>query len=743
MNDNVMEVFRAEAAELLSDLESALLGLETAPNDKTVVGTVFRCLHTIKGSSAMVGCNEIASFAHELENTFELVRREIVPVGRRLIDLTLSSVDLIRAMLDGAGSPAIERKAEEIVLALGALNSPSASGEGAVESALPAGAVCVDDQRNNSYSSETGPGDQIAGGRTLPDIPTEKAPRVESGTSYGSDSDVEKRLSTYRIFFRPNPEIFSRGGSPALLLSELRGLGECNVTACIDDIPDLDGMDPELCYTSWDVILTTSADINSVRDVFIFVEDDSQVKIDVVDEQGPDDQPRRRLGEVLVERGDLTPEQVAEVLGKQKRIGELLIEEGLVSPGKVQAALMEQQHIDKIRVRHGEPPAASVRVPAAKLDSLVDLVGELVTVQASLGQLASSSKIPELRSIAEHVERLTSELRDNTMNMRALPIGTTFSKFKRLVRDLCGELNKEIELVTEGAETELDKTVIERLNDPLVHLIRNCVDHGIETPDARLAAGKTVQGTVRLSAVHSGAHVLIQIVDDGAGLDTDAIRAKAVEKGLIAADAELSEKEIFSLIFSPGFSTARQVTSVSGRGVGMDVVKSSVEALRGSIEISSRKGIGTTITLKLPLTLAIIDGLLVKVGDGHFVLPLSIVEECVELTRDDIARSHGRRLTIVRKEIVPYIRLRERFQINGNSPDVEQIVVTGSNGSRVGFAVDKVIGEHQTVIKNMGKMYRNVQTISGATILGDGTVALIVDVPKLVEGVELQEFARA
>jgi two-component system chemotaxis sensor kinase CheA len=320
-----------------------------------------------------------------------------------------------------------------------------------------------------------------------------------------------------------------------------------------------------------------------------------------------------------------------------------------------------------------------------------------------------------------------------------LPIGTTFSKFKRLVRDLSGELKKHIVLLTEGAETELDKTVIERLNDPLVHLIRNCIDHGIELPDAREAAGKPRQGTIHLSAAHSGANVLIRITDDGAGLDADAIRAKAAEKGLIAADAELSEKETFALIFAPGFSTARQITSVSGRGVGMDVVKRSIDALRGTVEVSSQKGVGTTITLKLPLTLAIIDGLLVKVGDGHYVLPLSIVEECVELTREDVVSAHGRHMTYVRGEIVPYIRLRERFLVGGHAPDMEQIVITESSGGKVGFVVDKVVGEHQTVIKTMGRMYNKVDVISGATILGDGTVALIMDVSKLVESVEMQE----
>jgi len=440
----------------------------------------------------------------------------------------------------------------------------------------------------------------------------------------------------------------------------------------------------------------------------------------------------------LIERGLVSQEDLQEALGAQKRIGEMLVDKGLVEPSRVESALAEQEHIKAVRSRYRkEEQTSSVKVPAERLDALVNLVGEMVTVQARLSQTVSSMDHSELLSISEEVERLTAELRDNTMSIRMLPIGTTFSKFKRLVRDLSGELGKDILLATDGGETELDKTVIERLNDPLVHLIRNCIDHGIEPPGVREAAGKPRQGTIQLSAMHSGANVLIRITDDGAGLDTDAIRSRALEKGLMAAETELSETELFSLIFAPGFSTARQVTSVSGRGVGMDVVKRSIEALRGSIDVSSQRGMGTTITLKLPLTLAIIDGLLVKVGEGHYVLPLSIVEECVELTREDVARAHGRHITYVRGEIVPYIRLRDRFAVNGNAPEIEQIVITECPGGNVGFVVDSVIGEHQTVIKNMGRIYRNVDVIAGATILGDGKVALIMDIPQLVRGAEI------
>jgi two-component system chemotaxis sensor kinase CheA len=696
MMETQREAYRAEAYELLAELETSLLALEEDPGNMELIGRVFRALHTIKGSGAMFGFDDIAAFTHDVETVFDLVRNGKLRVTKTLVDLTLRAGDQIRGMLDG-------------------------SEDGAMADTSRAGAI-------TSALRELIP---------KPDDPAGQVPQTALPAT--ENEQVEK---TYRISLRPDREIFSRGANPVLLLNELRGLGECRVIAGTEAIPELEDIDPEQCHTSWDVILTTRRGVDAIKDVFIFVEDECELAIEVIDELGPedDDAPAKRIGEILIERGAVSQQDLQEALGAQKRVGELLVDKGLVEPSRVESALAEQEQIRAVRSRHQkEEQTSSVRVPAERLDALVNLVGEMVTVQARLSQSVSSMDHSELLSISEEVERLTAELRDNTMSIRMLPIGTTFSKFKRLVRDLSGELGKSILLVTDGGETELDKTVIERLNDPLVHLIRNCIDHGIELPGVREAAGKPGHGTVQLSAMHSGANVLIRITDDGAGLDTDAIRSNAVERGLMAAETELSEKELFSLIFAPGFSTARQVTSISGRGVGMDVVKRSVDALRGSIDISSQKGIGTTITLKLPLTLAIVDGLLVKVGDGHYVLPLSIVKECVELTRENVAKAHGRHITHVRGGIVPYIRLRERFAINGDSPEVEQIVITESPDGNVGFVVDKVIGEHQTVIKNMGKIYRNVDVISGATILGNGTVALIMDVPKLVQGVEVQQ----
>ncbi len=472
----------------------------------------------------------------------------------------------------------------------------------------------------------------------------------------------------------------------------------------------------------------------AIRDVFIFVEGDCTLTIDIIDTE-------KRVGEILVERGDVQGEEVSEALSEQKRLGEILVDKGITTSGRVESALAEQEHVRKARERSQakDEGISSIRVPADKLDVLVNLVGELVTVQARLSQAASLLNHAELASVAEEVERLTGELRDNTLNIRMLPIGTTFSRFKRLVRDLSRELGKDIELTTDGEETELDKTVIERLNDPLVHLIRNSIDHGIEAPGEREALHKPKTGNIHLSAAHCGAQVVIRIKDDRKGLDREAILAKAVERGLAAPNSECGDKEVFDFIFKPGFSTAREVTNVSGRGVGMDVAKRAIDALRGTIDMASEKGKGTTVTVRLPLTLAIVEGLLVALGADNFVLPLSIVEECVELTRNNAEKSHGRKIANIRGEIVPYIRLRDEFNIDGESPPTEQIVVVSLNSRRIGLVVDKVVGEHQTVIKNLGRLYKDVEAVSGATILGDGTVALIVDAAKVLKHVEKEE----
>jgi len=702
MIDQHREAFKEEASELLGELETSLLELEESPGDSELISRVFRAMHTIKGSGAMFGFTRISEFTHEIETVFDQVRSGSVRVTKELVDLTLKARDQILLLLDAGDDDADSAAAhrEEIISAYRKLAGLSGKSE-QNDAVKPA---CAD-------------------------------------TVNPAASDCV----TYRIRFRPSGEIFLTGTNPSGLLAELQQLGSCRTVAHLDAIPALHEIDPEKCYVYWDILLTTDRGIDSIKDVFIFVEDDSEVKISrICEHDGPGDDPSyKKLGEILVERGDISVDDMREILSSQKRFGEILVEKGLVNQSQIQSALVEQQHVREVlQKRQNTDSASSVRVPSEKLDKLVDLVGELVTVQAHLTQISTTRLDQQLVSIAEEVERLTSELRDTALNIRMLPIGTTFSKFKRLVRDLSGELGKEIEMITEGAETELDKTVIERLNDPLVHLIRNSIDHGIEHPEIRREKGKPAQGTVLLKAVHSGDSVLVTIQDDGAGLNREAILAKAVERGLLPVGADPTDKDLFSLIFAPGFSTAKKVTGVSGRGVGMDVVKRAIDALRGSIEMSSRCGIGTTITIKLPLTLAIIESLLVRIAGESFVLPLSIVEECIELVRGDTARNGGRHLVNIRGTIIPYIPLRERFSLHGEPPVIEQVVIANVGGFRIGFVVDVVVGEHQTVIKTLGRAYRNTRGISGATILGDGGIALILDVPQLVQEAEREENRR-
>ncbi len=685
--DQYSETYTEEAYELLGELEADLMKMEENPNDRELIAGAFRAMHTIKGSGAMFGFTEIANFTHHVETAFDHLREGKIPVTKQLVDLSLSACDLIRQMVEGK---TVDAAVTEEILA--------------------------------SFREITSTG----------------SPPSKTTASSNDGPVVEtEAIRTYRIQFRPNLDIFSTGANPLPLLDELRDLGECKCIARTHNILPLNELDPESCYIFWDVVLTTNRGINAIKDVFIFVDDESEITIEVIDDDIMNEETDyKKLGKILVERGEVSEENLESVLTSQKRVGELLVEEKAIEPDAVDSALIEQQHVKQVRKNRQEKVAASsIRVPAEKLDALVDLVGELVTVQARLSQAALSIKTSELTSISEEVEHLTAELRDNTMGIRMLPIGTTFARFKRLVRDLSNELGKEIVLETEGGETELDKTVIERLNDPLVHLIRNSIDHGVESPNVRKHMGKSAEGTVRLTAAHQGAHVIINIEDDGAGLDTEVIRHKAVERGLVAPDADLADNEIFAQIFAPGFSTAKEVTDVSGRGVGMDVVKRSIDALQGSIDISSKKGVGTTITLKLPLTLAIIDGLMVRIGEGDYVFPLSAVEECVELDRKDANKAWDRRMMELRGRMISYLSMRNYFGVSGEQPPYEKIVIVESNGNKIGLGVDYVVGQHQTVIKSLGDVYRDVEGVSGATIKGDGDVALILDVNTLVQSV--------
>ncbi len=731
MIDKFRDNFREEAEELLNNLEEALLRLEDNPRDADEISSVFRCMHTIKGSAGMFGFLHVSEFAHSVETVLDDVRAEKLAVTQELIDLTLSARDHIRTLLALDDEPGAEERAQsqQLIERLEELRAGASVGA----EARAAETLDPDSVPDLAASTAEDAGVAASAGRVAPGQEAPGAGQAPGGSAVPPRSGADAgHAATYRIQFEPHPEIYLNGTNPLQLVAELHELGDCTLIPYLDRVPKLSEFEPERCLIRFDAFITTREGMSAIRDVFMFVEGDSKVVIDEIDDpETLQEEPYKRLGEILTERGVAKPEDIEAAVRNQRRIGEMLVDGG-VDPHYVKAAVEEQEHVQRSRQKlQHELQAQSIRVSSEKLDSLVDLVGELVTLQARLAQTASVFASPELNTVVESFERVTDDLRDNTMSVRMLPIGTTFSKFKRLVRDLANDLGKLAVIETIGGETELDKTVIERLNDPLVHIIRNSLDHGIEKPAARSARGKPETGVIRLAAEHSGAHVLITVADDGAGLDAERVRQVAVEGGVISGSEELSTQECYELIFAPGFSTAESVSNVSGRGVGMDVVKREIEALGGSVAIESAPGEGTTMRLAIPLTLAIIDGLLVRLGGDKYVVPLSAVEECIELRKEQRQLDGGRRMLNNRGEVLPYVELRRVFKAAGERPDIEQIVVVHNQDDLIGFVVDEVIGHYQTVIKNLGRLYRETDGISGATILGDGSVALILDTQRL------------
>jgi two-component system chemotaxis sensor kinase CheA len=669
------ETFRQEARELLETLEQSLLDLEKEPSDHDLIDSAFRALHTIKGSGAMFGFDDVAAFVHEFETAFDRVRKGKALPSHALIAVALSAKDHIHKLIE----------------------SP--------DEAKTGGEAILVDLR---WIVDAAPGDDAIG-----------------GTAPAKASQSTARETIWKVRFRLAEDALVTGTNPLLLLDELRALGPCEVTALVDAVPNLDELDPEVCYLGWEVRLTSQHPRQAIEDVFMFLCDG--MNLDISDASGA----ATPHTDVVVQNA-IPAAQIASaaprIVTQSDRSGVAVDDGRQRGDARADAATAEA---GQSRVKADRASAASLRVPAERLDELMDRVGELVIAQARLNQIASASTDANLKTIAEELERLSAGLRDTTMGIRMVPIGTLFGRFRRLVHDLSRDLGKDIDFVTSGEETELDKTVIERLADPLVHLIRNSVDHGLEPADRRLASGKSAKGVIRLSAVHSGAEVAISVIDDGAGLDAVRIRAKAEEAGLISRDAKIADADLYQFLFHPGFSTAREVTSLSGRGVGMDVVKRTIEGLRGKIELSTVAGQGTTATLRLPLTLAIIDGMLVRVGKSRYTIPLSAVEECVELP-SDIDRSTGRNFLNIRGSLVPFLRLSELFKAHTPPDAYQKVVIVSSGESRVGLVVDQIIGNNQTVIKSLSKLHADIGNFSGATILGDGTVALILDVIQLV-----------
>ena len=680
------ESFFEESAEHVETMETGLLELEQRPTDIDLLNRIFRAAHSIKGNAGMFNFTAIGELTHKMENVLDRLRNSQMTVTKVIIDLLLQALDSLKSLLSAAhGGDSVD--------------------EGEVK-----------DIENRLIACYQGDGGETS--------ETAKLPKTSDQISETSGS------RTVSISWTPLPQLFQRGLDPAQIFRELGELGTIkDLTVRTDRLPELTEMDAEICYLSWTVELETDKPVNHVESIFDFVRDGSELTIT---EQGRPKEDYKRLGEILVEQGATTSEQVDAGLAKQKPIGQILVEDQAVSAQQVDKALAKQQQMKK-----GE--TASIRVDTEKIDKLINLVGELVITQSmitDLGEKFTMSQLPLLQERVVQLERNTRELQERVMSIRMLPIGTAFNRFPRLVRDLAGKSGKQIQLVLSGEDTELDKTLIEAIGDPLTHLVRNSADHGLESPEMRAAAGKSAQGTIHLNAYHDGGSICIVVEDDGRGLNRQKILAKAQEKGLITDSEQLSDDEVWQLIFRAGFSTADKITDISGRGVGMDVVKRNIEALGGSVGIQSTEGKGSRITLKLPLTLAIIDGMTVRVGKENYIIPLLSVTESIRPKPSDLQTVVGKgELVNLRGEWVPMIRLYDVFGVSPEFTDPSQalLVIVEAEGKRIAIFVDELTGQQQVVIKSLEENYRKIKGISGATILGDGQVAVILDVPGLVK----------
>ncbi|MEO1773314.1 MAG: chemotaxis protein CheA [Pseudomonadota bacterium] len=680
-----MEAFVEEASELLETLEGLLLALEGTPSPDRV-DEVFRALHTIKGSGAMFGFESLAGFVHHFEDAFDRVRSGTLPVDRQLVDLSLAARDRIAALLEagpdaasGGDAAAQAANAEEtraLVTAITAL-----LGE--------AGA------RNTS------------------------ATQTDTAASGPAAAGAAQRV---KIQFRPAPGSLLGGMRPELLVEEVAALGTAEITVKAGAVPALEEIDPTACYLGWEIDLLTEESLATIEAVFIFA-DDADLTIEAATTPPSPEEPAAPspVASPVTAPAPTSPDPKPSTAPSDAPAASGLASARKPASGGKAAA-----------------PAASrgenVRVPASRLDDLMDQLGELVIAQSRLQQVAARLGDGALSNLVEEIDRHTTGLRDTTLSLRMLPIEVVFGKFRRVVRDLSASLGKDVALVTQGGETEIDKTVIDRLSEPLVHMIRNAMDHGIEDGETRAAAGKAGGGTITLSAWQEGGDVVIEIADDGAGLNTAAIRARAEERGLIAPEAEITEQEIHQLIFAPGFSTAKTLSNVSGRGVGMDAVRSAVDQLRGRISVQTEPGQGTRMALSLPVSLAIIDSFLIGLDEQIYVLPLAVVEECVEEeVSEGGVEDSGRRMIELRDRLVPYIDLRTLFGSPPADRARHRIVIVRSNGTLLGLVVDDILGQNQTVIKALAPHHQRIGGYAGATILGDGRVALILDVGALAE----------
>ena len=712
---NFKNVYFVESRELLDSMEMSLLSLEKDSKDEDSINSVFRSAHTIKGNSGMFGFGRIGEFTHVLENLLVSVRSGAAVITPEMIGLLLECHDFIQLLLhhyeDQEDLPLdaeTESMFKRLIIRL--------------EFYIPAS-------------------EKKAKGREIKN----EIPGVEL-SACGDETHVCN--DCWHISLRFGKDVFKDGLDPYSFISYLSEKGEIqNIKTVYEDMPFGDKMIADLCYLGFELDFRSTISKNDIEDVFSFVSNDCDIKI-LPPNTSIDDYVKliealpekpMKIGEMLLEIGSLTETELKKALEMQTsmrdkdpeelRVGNILVEEKMIQKYILEAALAKQENVKK----REENSSKLIRIDAEKLDHLINLIGELVITGSNVKQITESDDKIGIAKAVTDMSKLIEEIRDSTMGIRMVPIGETFSRFERVVRDLSRERGKSIELQIVGGETELDKTLIDKISDPLIHLIRNSVDHGIGMPAERVKEGKPSTGTITLNAYHETGSIVIEVSDDGDGLNKDEILNKAIEQGLARPEQTFTDDELFQFIFHPGFSTAKEVTNISGRGVGMDVVKKNIESLRGNVFLESEKGKGTVVRIHLPLTLAIIDGFMVRIADSYYVLALDMVTECTEIYKKELDSKEGGNYINLRGEVLPFMRMREFFRESGGEPEKAKVVVVEYSRKKIGLVVDDLIGEFQTVIKPMGKIFSKLQWLSGSTILGTGEVAYILDVPKLIK----------
>ncbi len=681
------QVFFEECFEGLEAMESGLLSLDIGDIDPEAINTIFRAAHSIKGGSGTFGFTVVAEYTHIMETLLDEMRDGRRQVTKQAVDVLLGSVDCLREMLTSI------QNEEEV-------NAQSvAQHQAALETEL-----------NGSSSTPSAPA-------------VSAAPPVAASVEEEEEEPEIEEEQGWKISFCPYLNLLRTGNDPVRLFRELSALGQLTANVNIQDIPNFNELDPEECNISWELVLVGDIAESAVREIFSWVEEDCELELSPLAKPKKKKKPKAAAPALIA----------SPVVAETKDVASAAV----VAPPPT--TVVKKVPTEAEAAKNAPKASSSIRVDTDKIDTLINMVGEVVITQSMLGLIGENftmDKVGQLKRGLAQLERHTRDLQQSVMNIRMLPISFVFSRFPRLVHDISTKLNKKITLKLVGENTEVDKAVVELINDPLVHLIRNSLDHGIEMPAERIAAGKPETGTIELKAYHRGGHIVIEIIDDGRGMDKSKLLAKAIEKGLVEESAIMTDKQILELIFMPGFSTAEQLSDISGRGVGMDVVRRNIQSLGGNIDIISELGKGSTIAIHLPLTLAILDGQSVAVGDETYIVPLVSIIESINITEKMLNKVAGKGETFkLRNEYLPIIRMREIFNVKSGAatkPNEGVIVVVEGQGALCGFLVDELLGQQQVVIKSLEANYRRVEGVSGATILGDGSVALILDVPGLV-----------